>query len=130
MSNIFDHIQNELDNRQAQTREGISILDLVDLPKPLRNMMRMMLRKTKLTYPEIVIEMDSFGKQELDQTLDALVKQSWLIRFGEEENATYKVNLNRKRGSSLGDNFWLAIDKKIEERMQQQKELTEEDEKK
>jgi len=130
MSKLFDRLQKELDSRQEETREGVSVLDIVDLPTPLRKIMRFVLRKTKLayTYSEIAAEMKEFDKQELDQTLAALVKQDWLIRFGEDESATYKVNLSRKRGSALGANFWSVIDRKIEERMQQQSDLTEEDE--
>jgi len=132
MSKLFDHLERELNSRQEEVQEGISVLDLVDLPEPLRKIMRLMFRKTKskYTYSEIATEMESFNKQELDQTLIALVKQGWLIRFGEGESATYKVNLSRKRGSSLDNNFWSVIDRKIEERMQQQSELTEKNEKK
>lgn len=132
MSKLFDRLQKELDSRQEENQEGISVVDLLDLPEPLRKIMRMMLRKTKLsyTYSEIATEMKGFDKQELDQTLTALVKQGWLIRFGEDEDATYKVNLSRKRGSALGGKFWSAIDKKIEERTQQQSKLSEEDKKK
>jgi len=132
MSKLFDHLQKELDSRQEDVQDGISVLDLVDLPGPLRKIMRLMFRKTKLkyTYSEIAAEVENFDKQELDQTLDALVKQGWLFRFGEDENATYKVNLSRKRGSALDGNFWLAIDNKIEERMQQKNDSAEKDEKK
>ena len=132
MSKLFDRLQKELNSRQEEAQEGISVLDLVDLPEPLRKIMRLMLRKTKLkyTYSEIAAEMKNFDKQELDQTLTALVKQGWLIRFGEDESATYKVNLSHKRGSALDVNFWSAIDKKIEERMQQQTDSAEKDEKK
>ena len=132
MSKLFDHLERELNSRQEEAQEGISVLDLVDLPEPLRKIMRLMFRKTKLkyTYSEIATEMKSFSKQELDQTLVALVKQGWLIRFGEDESATYKVNLSRKRGSALDNNFWSVIDRKIEERIQQQSELTEKNEKK
>jgi len=132
MSKLFDRLQKELDGRQEEAKDGISVLDIVDLPTSLRKIMRFVLRKTKLayTYSEIAAEMKGFDRQELDQTLAALVKQDWLIRFGEDENATYKVNLSRKRGSALGANFWSAIDKKIEERMQQQREISEDEEKK
>jgi hypothetical protein len=132
MSKLFDRLQRELNSRQEEAQEGISVLDLVDLPEPLRKIMRLMFRKTKLkyTYSEVATEMESFNKQELDQMLVALVKQGWLIRFGEDESATYKVNLSRKRGSTLDNNFWSVIDRKIEERMQQQSELTEKNEKK
>lgn len=132
MSQLFDRLQRELNSRQEEAQEGISVLDLVDLPEPLRKIMRLMFRKTKLkyTYSEVATEMESLSKQELDQTLVALVKQGWLIRFGEDESATYKVNLSRKRGSTLDNNFWSVIDRKIEERIQQQSELTEKNEKK
>ena len=62
MSNLFDRLQNELNSRQEEPQEGISVLDLVDLPAPLRKIMRLMLRKTKLSYSEIVAEVEGFNK--------------------------------------------------------------------
>ncbi len=128
MSSLFDRLQNELDKREEEGKEGISPLDFVDLPAPLRRMMRMMLRETKLTYPKIVESLTSMPgfqqteKAELDQSLDALVKQEWLIRIGVAKKATYRVNLSRKRGSRLDASIWSTIDKKIEERIQQQQQ--------
>ena len=125
MGSMFDHLQDELNKREAEEKKGISPLDLADLPKPLRRMMRVMLRETRLTYKELIAlqasqpEAQRLEKSELDQSLDALVNQNWLIRFGEGENATYKVNLSRKRGSSLGEDFWSGINQKLEERIRQ-----------
>ena len=53
------------------------------------------------------------------------MNQNWLIRFGEGENATYKVNLSRKRGSSLGEDFWSAINQMLEERIKQEQSKSE-----
>jgi hypothetical protein len=52
---------------------------------------------------------------ELDQALDELSKKSWLIRRGEGDSVSYKVNLRRKASSTLLDSIWSTLDDKIEE---------------
>ncbi|MBN2387375.1 MAG: hypothetical protein JXB85_10170 [Anaerolineales bacterium] len=114
---IFDRLQKKLDVQKHE--EGISAGDIAELPPALRKIMRMMLREVELTYKAICAAMDEMpapdrmNRQELDQALETLTSQNWLIRRGEGEGVNYMVNLRRKAGSSLGLNFWDSLDEKI-----------------
>jgi hypothetical protein len=60
-------------------------------------------------------EKDRMEKTELDHALDELSKKSWLIRRGEGDSVSYKVNLRRKASSTLVDGIWSSLNDKIEE---------------
>lgn len=117
MSGIFDRLQKKMD-LEAQT-EGISPLDLANLPPLLRKIMRYMLREYELMYPEIcqwaaeLPEAERPSQLELDQALEALSKQFWLIKRGEGERIRYQANLRRKSGSKLAAGVWNVLDNKI-----------------
>jgi len=116
---VFDRLQKALDVQKQE--EGISAGDIAQLPPTLRKIMRLMLREIEMTYPAICAFIDSLPEAdrvshaELDQALATLTAQNWLIRRGEGERVNYTVNLRRKPGSSLGMNFWNALDAKIAE---------------
>ncbi len=117
MSGIFDRLQNRL---EVQKREqGISAIELADLPPNLRRIMRMMLRELAMKYPDIVKAVDALPeaqripRPDLDQALDMLVEQNWLARTGDGDMTTYRVNLRRKSGSSLDKDIWSALDSRI-----------------
>ena len=118
MAGLFDRLQNELDDRDKEG--GITALDLAGLPAPLRKLMRLMLRKIELDTPSLRQAVDAMPekgrmeKAELDQALDELCKKSWLIRRGEGDSVSYKVNLRRKASSTLMDSIWSSLDDKIE----------------
>ncbi len=117
MPGVFDRLQRQIEDKKQEG--GITALDLADLPPALRKIMRLMLRQLELTYPQLVDAMskmpegEKLSQQELDEALDTLSKQFWLMRFGEGNRATYKVNLRRKAGSSLSTNIWASLDSKI-----------------
>ena len=116
---IFDRLQKVLDIQKQE--EGISAGDIAQLPPALRKIMRMLLREIEMTYTaicaamEALPEADRLTRKELDQALETLTVQNWLIRRGEGEGLNYTVNLRRKSGSQLGINFWNALDAKIAE---------------
>ncbi|MEW6718278.1 MAG: hypothetical protein AB1345_12375 [Chloroflexota bacterium] len=120
MSSIFDKLQSEIEDRRKD--EGISALDLIELPPPLRRLMRLMLREVEMTYAELrkaaeeMPEEDGLIGGKLDQALATLSKQNWLIRRGEGEFVTYKVNLRRKRGSKFAQSIWSSLEDKIGQR--------------
>ncbi len=117
MSGIFDRLQQKMD-LEAQT-EGISPLDLATLPPLLRKIMRYMLREYELLYSEIrqwaadLPEAERPSQADLDQALEALSKQFWLIKRGEGERVRYQANLRRKAGSKLAAGVWNVLDTKI-----------------
>jgi hypothetical protein len=117
MSGIFDRLQKKMEV-EAQT-DGISPLDLVTLPPLLRKIMRYMLREYELLDTEIrqwaaeLPEGERPSQAELDQALDVLSKQFWLIKRGEGERVRYQANLRRKAGSKLAQGVWNVLDSKI-----------------
>ena len=117
MSSIFDRLQDELDDRNDGS--GISPMDLLDLPDNLRRIMTRLLRAVTMTHADahkMVAswpEKDRLSPKDLDKAFDSLLKQGWLINIGEGELRGYRVNLRRKKGSTLAANIWGALDEKI-----------------
>ena len=129
MGSFFDKLENEMEKREETAKKGFSPLDLADLDPPLRKLMKIMIRKAKLKYPEIIEVMkenEDFSQEKVDNTLEELVKLDWLIHFGEGESSTYKVNLGRRKASGLGGSVWAAIDKKLDERIKERQDQTKE----
>jgi hypothetical protein len=118
MSSLFDRLQNELEDREKEG--GITPLDLADLPPRLRKLMRFMLREVEITRADLgkaiqsMPAADQLNDEELDQSLDALVKQSWLIALGEGERIRYRVNLRRKKSLNLDASIWNALENRVE----------------
>lgn len=116
MGGIFDRLQGQLSSQDNEG--GITPLDLAELPPALRKIMRLMLREVEMTSlalheaAKTIPEVDRMDPSELDESLDALSRQGWLIKMG-EENISYRVNLRRKAGSSLG--LWASLQSRIEE---------------
>jgi hypothetical protein len=120
MPGVFDRLQKEIENKQSEG--GITALDLADLPPALRKIMRLMLRELQLNYPQLteavaaLPEAERLASKELDEALEVLTRQSWLVRIGEGRKAIYKVNLRRKSGSTLASGVWNALDSKLKDK--------------
>lgn len=116
---IYDRLKKVLDVEKQE--EGISAGDIAELPPALRKIMRLMLREIEMTHPAIYAAMDAMpaadklSRADLDQALETLTQQNWLIRRGEGERVNFTVNLRRKAGSSLEQSFWSSLDAKIAE---------------
>ena len=111
-----DWLNQQLGSRKRGNREsGISTLDIVKLPPNQRKIMRVLLRKARMTYSDLckvvesMPEAERMNQDDLDETLEALSDQGWLIR-GSDEHTTYRVNIRRKAGSGLQKNIWDALD--------------------
>jgi hypothetical protein len=117
MPGVFDRLKKEIENKGSEG--GITALDMVDLPPTLRKIMRLMLRKLQLSYPQLLETSAAFPENErlsnkdLDEALEALTVQGWLVRIGQGEKAIYKVNLRRKAGSQLASGVWNTLDEKL-----------------
>lgn len=122
---LFDRLQNQLEDRAKEG--GISPLDLASLPPRLRKIMRLMLREIEMTYTQLqeataeMPEADRLNDAELKEALETLTKQSWLIKLGQEDVVTYKVNLKRKGPSSLASGIWTTLEDKMAGDKTQQK---------
>lgn len=117
MPGVFDRLQKEIENKESEG--GITALDLADLPPTLRKIMRLMLRELQLSYLQLIEtvaalpENEQLTRKDLDEALDTLSNQSWLVRIGQGEKAIYKVNLRRKAGSKLASGVWNTLDEKL-----------------
>ena len=76
MAGVFDRLQNKIEDKQKDG--GITALDLADLPPALRKIMRLMLRRLQLSYPQLCEAMDAMPEAErlpighVEQARDAL----------------------------------------------------------
>jgi hypothetical protein len=117
MAGIYDRLQKQIDDKRKEG--GISVLDLADLPPAFRKIMRLMLRQLQLSYPQLCEAIDALPADErltradLNNALEELSDQAWLIQIGTGERAIYKVNLRRKAGSKLGESIWQTLDAKL-----------------
>ncbi len=127
---VFDRLQHQLDI--AKREQGISALELMDLPPNLRRIMKMMLREVVMKYIHITQaaaafpEANRMSQAELDAGLNTLVAQNWLIASGEGEFLSYRVNLRRKAGSALDRDIWAALNQRIAGASESGKETNEE----
>ena len=117
MPGVFDRLQKEIENKEGEG--GITALDIADLPPTLRKIMRLMLRELQLNYPQLIETVaampdnEQLAHKDLDEALNVLTAQGWLIRIGQGEKAIYKVNLRRKAGSKLASGVWNVLDEKL-----------------
>ncbi len=117
MPGVFDRLQKGIEDKGNEG--GITALDLADLPPALRKIMKLMLRELQLSYPQLVEAIAALPEdqrlpgKDLDEALDTLSSQGWLIRIGQGEKAIYKVNLRRKAGSKLASGVWNTLDEKL-----------------
>jgi hypothetical protein len=117
MPGVFDRLNQEIKLKQQQ--DGITALDLADLPPALRKIMRLMLRELQMSYPrlreamESMPETDRLTPDQLDSALSNLTQQFWLTHIGAGEKAIYKVNLRKKTGSTLAAGIWSSLDAKL-----------------
>jgi len=119
MNGIFDHLQKQIDDKRKEG--GITVLDLADLPPALRKIMKLMLRQIQMNYTQLVAAMEQIPERErltrddLDEALEKLVEQAWLVQIGKGNRAIYKVNLRRKAGSKLGESIWQNLEIKLKD---------------
>ena len=117
MTSIFERLQHQLDIQKRE--QGISALELTDLPPNLRRIMRLLLRELVLKYSQIIKANEGFpeanrmARADLDSALSTLVEQNWLLSSGEGEFLSYRVNLRRKAGSALDQDIWTALNARI-----------------
>ncbi len=119
MSGVFDRLHKKLEVEKRD--EGISPLDIADLPPNLRMIMRLMLRQVTMDHADLKKAMEDMPEAvrmkmaEFDEALETLKQQGWLIRRGMGEKVHFQVNLRRKPGSKLAAGIWGALDSKIAE---------------
>jgi hypothetical protein len=116
---LYDRLTNKLDDDDEQPA-GLSPLDIADLPGDQRKVMFALLRDTKaatqgIDSEELATNLEN--PENLQDTVAELVKSGWLIEMGEAPNFRYKVNIRRKRSSTIGLGIWSSLSERITSRM-------------
>jgi hypothetical protein len=116
MTNLYDRAASKIEEDKP---EGITPLDIVDLPRLQQRVMLTLLRdqtsSTKGITREALASKVDFP-DELPDVLAELTKNGWLILLGDPPTH-YKINLRRKRGSSLGFGVWSSLTDKLSKRL-------------
>jgi hypothetical protein len=116
MADVFKQLDARIKLKAEEHPEGITILDLVDLPPALKNIMKIMLREHELSYEEIItankdhVAGDQLSEEDLQDALNELSRQFWLICRGEGSQRHYQVNLRYKKGIKA---VWSILDERI-----------------
>jgi hypothetical protein len=117
MPGIYDRLQQAIE--VSKRDEGISPIEIAELPPNLRDVVRLMLREGVMKYNNLYLVMASdqpgncMSPAELDAALVELVEQNWITRYGSGKSASYRVNLHRRTASRLNKDIWSALDGRI-----------------
>lgn len=117
MNSLFDELRRKIESDSGQA--GISAWELAQLPSPQRRIIRLILREVQMAYPQLRHAVANLPLEqrlevaELDEALDRLLNQSWLIRMGQDQQISYRVNLRRKAGSRLAASLWEQLGRRI-----------------
>ncbi len=122
MSGLYDRLNDQLGKDDDNQPAGLTPLDIADLPDGQRQVMFALLRDSRSSGDGVSADVlrEKLPQVEgLAAVLDELTRNSWLIRLGEAPNVRYKVNLRRKRGSSLGGGIWSSLSNRLAEEEQE-----------
>jgi hypothetical protein len=88
-------------NTPTPPGDGLSILDLENLPKPQYRVMRVVMRERECTHARLLslLEAEEMPKEDFEAALAELLKQQWLVKVDE----FYKANLRRKNARILSE---------------------------
>jgi hypothetical protein len=124
---LYDRLNNRLGSEDDDQGSGsLTPLDIADLPPGQRKVMFSLLRDTKAATEGVTLarlEEKLENPPNLIDSVTELVRSGWLIELGEGEAQRFKVNLRRKRSSSLGFGIWSSLSERITSRMQELEDM-------
>jgi DNA-binding MarR family transcriptional regulator len=112
MAGLFNRLQDEIDSREQQ--EGISPIDLLDLPPALATIIQQIVRKNGMKLADIAKALNQ-SPDETQKALDDLVGKGYVRRVEVKEDIWYKAFFRRKADKPIGSGVWSALDGLIEE---------------
>lgn len=116
MPGLFDRLQAELDDQDHEP-SGVTPLEIADLPNDQRRILLWLLRDRRASTdgatPDVVQNRLEDAPSDCTGILQELAVTGWVIKMGEPPNIRYKVNLRRKRGSTLAFGLWSIISERI-----------------
>ncbi len=90
-----------------EQNEGLTALDLMDLPPILYRVMRLILRDGEMDYSQLdranaaLPDDERLSQNDLAEALKRLCEQNWLTQQGEGQSTVYRINLRRKVSNAL-----------------------------
>ena len=111
MSDLFNRLQDDIDDQNSQ--DGLSPVDLLDLPTALARVIKRIIRRGGMKLPQIAAELDQ-SIEETQRALDALVDKGFVRKFEVKQEFWYKVRFAKKRNRRLSSGLWSALDDVVE----------------
>ena len=96
MKRDSDEIRQPSENKKQEN--GVNVFNLMELPPSQRKVIRILLHKRQMTYPDLLKTMEPIepaNKNELSEILEALIERGWITRV-DDQCVTYKVNLGHR----------------------------------
>jgi predicted ArsR family transcriptional regulator len=112
MSNMFDRLQQEIEDRERQ--EGMSTLDLLELPEELSRIVVALARRGQMPLDELAGEVD-VSADALAPLLDALVDKGLVRDFVLGDQRFYRTYFGRRRGRKAHGDIWAALEQRTED---------------
>jgi hypothetical protein len=100
---IWGRVQAEVEAREG--RKGMSPYDLLQLPKPQRDLMKKLLKQRIISLSEAAADLEQ-TETEAVQVLAELVEKTFLVEFEKKGEKHYKLLMARKAGKELPFNIW------------------------
>lgn len=128
MSDIFDKLTRKLtdgdgsdaastpDKPSEGDSTGISTAEIMELPRPQRDIMLLMMRDRSpdgMTQDQITAKLPNAA--DIPGTLEKLNTEAWLTITGDAPNLHYRANLRRKRGANNIGGIWSSVMDHLEE---------------
>lgn len=95
---------------------GLSLLELSELPAPWRAIIRLLMRDQPQTYAALATALEALPAQQrlvgdqFDEALAALCKEGYLVQQWAGDDRTYAMRIARKSGRAVSSSLWSALE--------------------
>jgi len=112
MTDIFDRLQQEIDDRERQ--EGMSTLDLLDMPAELSRIVVALARKGQMPVEDLAADVE-MPVDELEPLMDALVDKGMVRGYDIGDRRLYRTYFGRRRGREAQSDIWSALQERTDD---------------
>nr|PZN49784.1 MAG: hypothetical protein DIU68_19435 [Chloroflexota bacterium] len=95
---------------------GLSLLDLTELPAPWRTVMTVALRETCISFDDLVQAVGTLpasqqiNEGELRQIVEALSARGYLVEDTAANGRVYRPRVTRRSGRKMSEKLWCALE--------------------
>jgi len=109
---LFGRLEAELTAREKSP--GLTMSDVLDMPDGQRQLINWLLRQRIADLAQVAHFLDC-DEAAVRETLAGLVEGGLVREFEQRGTLRYQVRLAPKRGRTMPENLWQALDDKVEE---------------